>query len=367
MKFTMTKEELLRPLQLVSSVVERRQTMPILSNVLLQNTNNELTLTATDLEVEIIAKAFLDQSVSEGATTVPIKKFLDSCRTLPEEAKLQFESKDDKILLRSGKIRFTLSTLPANEFPSVETSQQLFTFDIPQNKLKTLIDKTHFAMAIQDVRFYLNGLLFELSNNQVRTVATDGHRLAMCTIPGEFQLTEPLKIIIPRKAVLELTRLLENIEDKATIIIGNNYMQIKLTDTIFTSKLIEGDYPNYTMVIPTGKGDDIIADKLALRQCLIRASVLSNEKYRGIRIEINNNKLKAVAINPEHEEAEDELAIEFSGEKLKIGFNVSYLVDAISAISDDTIHIKIANSNKCALITQKQEEDCLYVVMPMRL
>ncbi len=367
MKFTVTKEELLRPLQLISGVVERRQTMPILSNVLLQNSNNELTLTATDLEVEIVAKTFLDKSVSEGATTVPIKKFLDSCRTLPEEAKLQFESKDDKVLLRSGKIRFTLSTLPADEFPSVETSQQLFTFDIPQNKLKTLIDKTHFAMAIQDVRFYLNGLLLELSNNQVRTVATDGHRLAMCTMPGDFQLTDPLKIIIPRKAVIELTRLLEEAEDKATISIGNNYIQIKLTDSIFTSKLIDGEYPNYKMVIPPGEGDYIVADKLALRQCLIRASVLSNEKYRGIRIEIKDNKLKAVAINPEHEEAEDELAVEFSGDKLKIGFNVSYLVDAINAISDDTVNIKIASANKCALISQEQGEDCLYVVMPMRL
>jgi len=371
MKFAIEKEVLLHPLQLVNGVVEKRQTMPILSNVLIENTNSKLSLTATDLEIEITATVPLyantDDTNTEGKITVPMRKFHDTCRTLPDNAILKFEVDSDRAIIRCGRTRFTLMTLPADDFPTVNTEEATHEFFLPQSVMKNLLEKTQFAMALQDVRFYLNGLLIEVSPHQIRAVATDGHRLAMCTVAHKFAVEAPLQVIVPRKGVLELSRLLSNVDEDISLTLSRNFIRVVTSDVTFISKLVEGDYPNYNNVMPSGECDTIIADRNALKSCLVRTSILSNEKYKGIRIEVENETLRAVANNPEHEEAEDEVAVEFSGERTTVGFNVNYLVDAISALTSDNIKINISKTNSCALITDEKDDSALYVVMPMRL
>lgn len=366
MKFTTQREHILKPLQLVSGVVEKRQTLPILSNVLLKMAPEGLSITATDLEMEVIAKSNI-QVEKEGAITVPVRKFYDTVRTLPEGSEISFEVNGDKALLRSGKTRFSLTTMPAENFPVIETKEQKFELKLSQEKLKNLIDRTQFAMAMQDVRYYLNGLMFEIQGNEITAVATDGHRLALCKTDSDFQRQDKISVIVPRKAVLEITRLLENEDSPVHLVIGENFVKLELPEITFTSKLIDGQYPNYQAVIPNEGNTKAVADKGEIRQCLVRTSILSNEKYRGIRIQLGDNKLKAMANNPEQEEAEDEIDIEYSGENLEIGFNVNYMLDAISAIQDDKVKITFTDANGSALITPTEGKDCIYVVMPMRI
>ena len=366
MKFTTQRENLLRPLQLVSGVVERKQTLPILSNVLLSLDEGVLTFTATDLETEIVVRAAVDQDLG-GKTTVPVRKFQDTCRALPEEASLSFELTDSKAQIRSGKTRFSLTTLPANEFPLIEARLNQSSFRIPQRVLKHIIDKTAFAMATQDVRYYLNGLLLETTPERIRAVATDGHRLAMCTCDMALGMESSQQSIVPRKGVLELSRLLEDVDDETEVTIGDNFFRVELPELTFTTKLVEGKYPDYEAVIPRDGDKIVLADKNELRQCLVRTAILSNEKYRGIRIEIAPGVLVASANNPEQEEACDEIAVDYQGDKVAIGFNVNYLTDAVNAVSGDTVKIAFTDANGSALISSRDSDDCLYVVMPMRL
>ncbi len=366
MKFITQRETLLRPLQLVSGVVERKQTLPILSNVLLSLDQGVLTFTATDLETEVIVRTRVDEE-NTGKVTVPVRKFQDTCRALPEEALLQFEFSDNKARIKSGKTRFSLTTLPADEFPIIEARLNQSSFKLPQNVLKRIIDKTAFAMATQDVRYYLNGLLIEISENRIRAVATDGHRLAMCTQAIDLPFAGVQQSIVPRKGVLELSRLLEDSEEETEITIGDNFLRVELPELTFTTKLVDGKYPNYEAVIPTNGDKILFADKHELRQCLVRTAILSNEKYRGIRIEITPGLLTALANNPEQEEARDEIAVDYEGEGVVIGFNVNYLTDAVNAVSGDTVKIAFTDASGSALISAKNNDDCLYVVMPMRL
>ena len=365
MKFTISREALLHLLQAVIGVVERRQTMPILANVLLVAHDEEIAVTATDLEVELVARGSADKVDANGEITVPGRKLLDICRALPDTAAVKVTLEGDRLILRSGRSRFVLSTLPAADFPVIDELQDARDLKLSQADVSRLLDKTHFAMAQQDVRYYLNGLLLETGDTFVRAVATDGHRLAMCQIETSGDAGGQ-QVIIPRKGVLELQRLLGNGED-LELAIGSNHIRARLDGIQFTSKLIDGRFPDYERVIPSPKDNRLRADREALRHALQRASILANEKYRGIRLELAEQSLKIQANNPEQEEAEDELEVEYGGESLEIGFNVTYLLDALAAVNGDEVEIGFVDSNSSCLIHAPGEQQSRYVVMPMRL
>ena len=366
MKFIIKREELLPALQIVNGVVERRQTLPILSNLLLNAKKDCLTLAGTDMEVELVTNIKKVIGV-EGETTLPARKLLDICRALPEEAEISFSIKGDKAQLTSGKSRFTLSTLPAQEYPLVEEVDSIVEFEVEQKTLKSLLDKTSFAMAQQDVRYYLNGLLLEIDGKTLRSVATDGHRLALCDTTLQTEAKEKIQVIVPRKGVMELIRLLQDKEDNIRVQISANHIRINLAELRFTSKLIDGKFPDYTRVIPEQGLDPIKANRELLRQGLTRASILSNEKYRGVRILLEKNKLRALAHNPEQEEAEEELEVDYQGKDMEIGFNVSYLLDALGIIKSEDVILTISDPNSSCLILTENDPLCKYVVMPMRL
>jgi len=366
MKLTIQRESLLKPLQMVSGVVERRQSLPVLSNILLVTSGGSLSMTGTDLEVEMVAETLVP-GAEDGEITLPARKFMDICRTLPEQATLELKVDKERAVIRSGKSRFTLATLPANEFPNIDPIEQPFTFKLAQRDLKMLIEQTQFAMAHQDVRYYLNGLMLELADGVVRAVATDGHRLALCRVDAELSMAEPRQVIVPRKGVLELARLLEDAEALVEVQLGTNHIKLSLAEVTFTSKLIDGRFPDYQRVVPTGGNRVLRSEREALRQSFIRASVLSNEKFRGIRLQLQENLLKATVHNPEQEEAEEELEVDYQGEEFEIGFNVSYLLDALAALKSEQVSVTMTDSNSSCLIEGAEEPNCQYVVMPMRL
>ena len=364
MKFSVDREAILAPLQAVTGVVERRQTMPVLANILLVAKDDTLTITATDLEVELSAngKAVIQEA---GEITVPGRKLLDIVKALPEKANVTLSIEGERAILRSGKSRFTLTTLAASEFPVIENIDVKQQVNLKQSELKLLLEKTHFSMAQQDVRYYLNGLLFELMGNQLRLVATDGHRLAL----SEIQLPvtgETLQVILPRKGVLELQRILGP-EGEVQISIGTNHMRVTVDGVRFTSKLIDGRFPDYSRVIPVDPGRVVTADRIVLRTALQRAAILSNEKYRGIRLTLKPGLLVLQAHNPEQEEAEEELEIAHSGEAMEIGFNVNYLMEALAAVESEQVEMGFTDGNSSCLIKAPGEVKSRYVVMPMRL
>ena len=366
MYFNINREVLLSPLQLVNSVVERKQSIPILSNVLVTLKKEGMTLTATDMEVELIVKVAQEMGMEE-VFTLPARKLFDICKALPEASSMQFNLKKDQAEIVSGKSKFILATLPARDFPQIDEINVDINFELTQGTLKKLLEDTMFAMAQQDVRYYLNGLLFEVSNNSLRAVATDGHRLALKEIALSKEIPEKKQVIVPRKAITELMRLLENSEDTMEILIGQNHIRLNIGDIRFTSKLIDGKFPDYERVIPVEEENTIIADREKLRQSLNRASILSNEKYKGIGVQIKNSLLKAHAHNAEQEEAQEEIEIEYGGEEMEIGFNVIYLLDALSAIKTDRVKITIKDPSSSCLILPEEGGQCKYVVMPMRL
>lgn len=366
MKFNLNRDELLPSLQVVNSVVERRHTLPALSNLLVSAGSSGITLTGTDMEVELIS-TINQPSKEEKEFTVPARKLLDICRALPETAVLEFNVEKDQIIIKSGKSRFTLATLPAKDFPSTETSEPIIEFEIKQEDLKSLIEDTMFAMAQQDVRYYLNGMLLEVGENTLKAVATDGHRLALKEIQHETGAHELKQVIIPRKGVMELARLLTSTEDKVKVQISKNHIKMRIDSILFTSKLIDGRFPDYERVVPKESSNTLKADRGALKQSLTRASILSNEKYKGVRIILKKDSLKAFAHNPEQEEAEEELEVEYSGDEMEIGFNVTYLLDAINAIKTDKVVMTTTSPDSSCLLLPEDKENCKYVVMPMRL
>jgi DNA polymerase-3 subunit beta len=364
MKLTATREELLAPLQSVIGVVERRQTMPVLANVLLSARDARLAITGTDLEVELVAavRVAVEQP---GDITVPGRKLLDIFRALPEAVSVTLSSEGERVVVRAGRSRFTLSSLPAAEFPVVEEINAQQVLSLSQGEFRRLIDKTHFSMAQQDVRYYLNGLLLETQDRQLRAVATDGHRLALC----EMTLSEPAKpgqVIVPRKGVLELQRIL-GAGGQLELAIGTNHVRAQIGDIRFTSKLIDGRFPEYGRVIPSSPPRTVQADRETLRQALQRTAILSNEKYRGIRLAVRTDLLTIQAHNPEQEEAEDQVEVVYPGEELEIGFNVNYLLDALAAIETEKVEIGLTDSNSSCLIHAPGTTQTRYVVMPMRL
>ena len=365
MKFTAAREALLKPLQAVIGVVERRQTMPILSNVLMIAKDGQLSVTATDLEVELVAQTEIEAE-SDGEITVSGRKFLDICRALPEGSTISVSLSGEKLSVRAGRSKFNLVTLPAAEFPVVEDIKAGQTISVSQEALGRLIEKTHFSMAQQDVRYYLNGMLLEAGGNHLRAVATDGHRLALCQAVIEGSPMEEQQVIVPRKGVLELQRLLSG-EGDLNIELGSNHVRIQLDGIRFTSKLIDGRFPEYDRVIPKESSNELKADRGEFKGALQRTAILSNEKYRGIRLVIRDSGVVLQAHNPEQEEAEEELGVEYSGEDIEIGFNVIYLLDALSAVEGDDVTLSVQDSNSSCLIRQPGNPDCTFVVMPMRL
>lgn len=366
MKFNLLREDLLPALQLVNSVVDRRQNLPILSNLLLKLSSDTISVTATDMEVEM--KCSVQKATdTNGQITVPARKFLDICRSLPDEAEINFETNEEKLVLKSGKSRFTLVTQPAEEFPETDFLETKTEFTISQLEFHTLIHDTMFAMAQQDVRYYLNGMLLEFEKETLRAVATDGHRLALKEIKCSLPTIDKSQLILPRKTVQELIKIISQEEQDMVIQLTANHIRFKVGNTVLTSKLIDGKFPEYQRVIPETIDTPLIADKETLKQSLTRASILSNEKYRGVRITIEENKLKAEAQNPEQEQAEEEIEANYSGPTVEIGFNVSYLLDAINAIKTDTVKILIFDANSSCLILPDGDSTCKYVVMPMRL
>ncbi|MEZ5564182.1 MAG: DNA polymerase III subunit beta [Gammaproteobacteria bacterium] len=372
MKFSTSRSTLLKPVQSVMGVVERRQTMPILANVLFVVRGDELSVTATDLEVELVARVTLDKVDSGGEVTVPGRKLLDICRALPEGATVQLQLDGDRLVVKSGRSRFVLGTLPASEFPVVEPVEAVQSLELSQSELRTLLEKTHFAMAQQDVRYYLNGLLLETGRKLVRAVATDGHRLALCELPigtakGDGKGGKSAhQVIIPRKGVQELQRLLGG-DEPIVLAIGTNHVTATIGDVRFSSKLIDGRFPDYERVVPKPQANVLTANREVLRHALQRAAILSNEKYRGVRLELSSSSLRIQANNPDQEEARDELEVDYKGEPLEIGFNVNYLLDALAAVDGEQVQIGFVDAASSCLISAPGQPVARYVVMPMRL
>ncbi|OUS10727.1 DNA polymerase III subunit beta [Gammaproteobacteria bacterium 53_120_T64] len=370
MKFSVSKETLVKQLQMVVGVVERRQTLPILSNVLISLKQGELALTGTDLEVEIVSRAVAELAGDVNAEiTLPARKLLDICRSLPDGVDIKFSTNDKgRVVISSGRSRFTLSTLPAEEFPNVEDGAETLEFTLSANKLKQLIDSTSFAMAHQDVRYYLNGMLWEVSADKLNGVATDGHRLAISSVdlPGHVS-DSTVQVILPRKGVVELSRLLVD-EGDITVSLGEAHLRVRGSDFHFTSKLVDGAYPDYDRVLPKGGTLVVRGDRDTLRQAFSRAAILSNEKYRGVRLLLSENLLNIVANNPEQEEAQEEVPVEYLGTELEVGFNVNYILDVLNTLTGDEAVFILSDANSSALIQDPADEaGSSYVIMPMRL
>lgn len=365
MRFSLQREALLKPLAQVVNVVERRQTLPVLANLLLQVDDGRISLTGTDLEVEMVARADA-QDTEAGETTIPARKFFDIVRALPDGSKITITQAGDKITVQAGRSRFSLASLPANDFPSIDEVDATEHVQVPEAALKELIDRTAFAMAQQDVRYYLNGLLFDLRDSSLRCVATDGHRLALCEAPLE-EGSHKRQIIVPRKGVQELQRLLEGGDRVLDLELGRSHIRVKRDDVTFTSKLIDGRFPDYEAVIPIGADKQVKVDREALRAALQRAAILSNEKYRGVRVEVSPNQLRIQTNNPEQEEAQEDVEAETKVDGLAIGFNVTYLLDALTALRDEHVILSMRDANSSALVQEAGNERSRHVVMPLRL
>ena len=366
MQIKINREVLLKPLTNVSSIVERRHTLPILSNLLLQAKNNNIQLTATDLEMQISLN--IESKFSgELSTTISAKKLLDICRSLPEAVDIDMASTDSRIDVKAGKSRFNLQTLPAADYPVMtKVLDSNSSIQISQIVLKKLFKQVEFAMAQQDIRYYLNGLLLEVNENKLNIVGTDGHRLSFTstTLNQSYEKTE---VILPRKTVVELIKLLNESENEVNIELSAGQVNFSFDEIRLISKVIDGKFPDYHRVIPVGHQNTFSVNRMAVLTAMQRASILSNEKYRGIRMVLSNNNLKLISTNTEQEEAEEELEITYAKDGLDIGFNVTYLIDVLNNVNDETINFSFADANSSCLITVPNDENYKYVVMPMRI
>ncbi|NVK02436.1 MAG: DNA polymerase III subunit beta [Oceanospirillaceae bacterium] len=367
MRFVITREALIKPLQLVAGVVERRQTLPVLSNILMVAEGDQLSLTGTDLEVELVGRVQLDEPTQAGSVTVPARKLMDICKSLADDARIEMEVVGQKMVIKSGRSKFSLSTLAASEFPNVEDSPQTLQLNLPQAELRHLIDKTGFSMAQQDVRYYLNGMLLEVSEDSLRAVATDGHRLATSISDAEVPAGSQHQIIVPRKGILELARLLQGGDAPVTLVIGASHIRANVGDYTFTSKLVDGKFPDYQRVIPKNGDKVLLGDRQELRQVFHRIAILSNEKYRGVRLSLSDGYLQVMANNPEQEEAEETVAVDYQGPTIDIGFNVNYLLDVLSILNSDVVKFTLHDANSSALVEGFDDPNSVYVIMPMRM
>ncbi len=365
MQFIVAREHLLKPLQQVCAVLSSRPNIPVLNNVLLHIEDGNLTITGTDLEVELSTHAQLT-SGTNGKFTIPAKKFLDICRSLPDDAEISVSFEEDRAIVRSGRSKFNLATLPAEEYPNLTDWQSEVDFTIAQATLRRLIEATQFSMANQDARYFLNGMKFETEGNLLRTVATDGHRLAVCTIALEQELQNH-SVIVPRKGVLELSRLLEPSDQPARLQIGTNNLRICLDGIVFTSKLIDGRFPDYRRVLPRNADRILEAEWETLKQAFVRAAILSNERFRSVRLQLSRNQLKITATNPEQEEAEEIIDVSYNGEEMEVGFNVSYILDVLNALKCQRVRMRLTDASSSCLMENSEDSSAEYVIMPMRL
>ncbi|AIU68239.1 MULTISPECIES: DNA polymerase III subunit beta [Vibrio] len=366
MKFSIERNHLLKPLQQVSGALGGRPTLPILGNLLLKVEDNMLSMTATDLEVELISRVALEGDFEAGSVTVPSRKFLDICRGLPDDSVITFVLEGDRVQVRSGRSRFSLSTLPANDFPNIEDWQSEVEVSLTQGELRGLIEKTQFSMANQDVRYYLNGMLFEIDGTTLRSVATDGHRMAVSQVQLGADFAQQ-QIIVPRKGVLELVKLLDAPEQPVTLQIGSSNVRAEVNNFVFTSKLVDGRFPDYRRVMPQTTTKTLEAECDELRQAFSRAAILSNEKFRGVRVNLADTEMRITANNPEQEEAEEMLDVSFEGDPIEIGFNVSYVLDVLNTLRCEKVRVSMSDANASAMIENVDDDGAMYVVMPIRL
>ncbi len=358
---------LLRPLQAVSGIVERRHTLPILSNVMLEADGTALNLLATDLEIQVASSAVLEKAASRYAVTVSARKLQDILRSLPDKTVVSLDAQEGRLQVKAGKSRFNLQTLPAQDFPRIaDAGNGAGSVRVPQKVLRRLLLLVQYGMAQQDIRYYLNGLLLIVEERQLTMVATDGHRLAHAAA----KLPQPVarsEVIIPRKAVLELAKLLAEVEDEVDIRILPNQVQFRFSGIDLVSKVVDGKFPDYTRVIPTNYKKHFTLDRVLLQQALQRAAILSNEKFRGVRWVIGASSLKIVCTNAEQEEAEEELEIDYNGDALDIGFNITYLLDVLNNLDAKEVDCAVGDANSSMLMSVPGNREFKYVVMPMRI
>ncbi|KQP21607.1 DNA polymerase III subunit beta [Pseudorhodoferax sp. Leaf267] len=358
---------LLAVLQSVSGIVERRHTLPILANVMLRKTGSDVQLTTSDLEIQIRTTAELGGDAGNFVTTVGARKLIDILRTMPADQTVSLESAQNKLVLKGGKSRFTLQTLPAEDFPLVQESAEFGpAFSVPQKTLKDLLGQVAFAMAVHDIRYYLNGILFVAEGKQLSLVSTDGHRLAFASATLDVEVPKQ-EVILPRKTVLELQRLLSDAEGAIEMQFANNQARFRFGGMEFVTKLVEGKFPDYNRVIPKNHKNEITLGRQALLSSLQRTAILTSEKFKGVRLNVEPGSLRVASSNAEQEEAQDELDIDYSGDSIEIGFNVTYLIDALTNMQQDMVKIELSDGNSSALLTIPENSNFKYVVMPMRI
>ncbi len=362
-----TQDKVLSVFQSVSGIVERRHTLPILANVMLRKTGNALQFTTSDLEIQIRTTAELDGDAGNFTTTVGARKLIDILRTMPADQTVSLESSQNKLILKGGKSKFTLQTLPAEDFPLVQEAASFGPkFSVPQKTLKELLGQVSFAMAVHDIRYYLNGILFVAEGQQLSLVATDGHRLAFASATLDVEVPKQ-EVILPRKTVLEMQRLLSDAEGAIEMQFASNQAKFSFGGMEFVSKLVEGKFPDYNRVIPKNHKNAITLGRQALLASLQRTAILTSDKFKGVRLNIDPGTLRVASNNAEQEEAVDELDIDYSGDSIEIGFNVTYLIDVLTNMEQDMVKVELSDSNSSALITIPDNSSFKYVVMPMRI
>jgi DNA polymerase-3 subunit beta len=368
------QEKILTALQAVSGIVERRHTLPILANVLIRKTGSQIEFTTSDLEIQVRTSAELGGDAGNFTTTVGSRKMIDILRCLPNDQTVTLSANQNKLTLQGGKSRFTLQTLPSDDFPLVQEAADFGPmFSVPQKTLKELINQVHFAMAVHDIRYYLNGILFVAEGNSLTLVATDGHRLALAQATLDVEIPKQ-EVILPRKTVLELQRLLKDGKDssgeKENVIemrFAGNQAKFSFSEMEFVTKLVEGKFPDYNRVIPKNHKNSVTLGRAALLSSLQRAAILTSEKFKGVRVNIEPGTLRIASSNAEQEEAKEELEIDYGGDTIEIGFNVTYLMDALANMSVDMVKLELQDTNSSVLITVPEQAGFKYVVMPMRI
>ena len=372
MKFRTSREVLLRPLRVVTGVVDRRHTLPVLANLLLEASDDGLLLRATDLEMEVVARVREDVEVAQsGVVTVSAQKLGEIWQSLPDGAQVQVALESDRVVLRSGSSRFVLATIPVADFPSSQEGEEeeglKVELALPHSDMRRLIERTKCAMANQDVRYFLNGLLLELSGNTLRAAASDGHRMALCTLDGGAEVPETLRLIVPRKSVLDIERLLADSQEEVRLVLGRNNIRISQGRYTLTTKLVDGQFPDVDRIVPRNADKTILGDRETLRQALHRASILSSEKSSEVRFQVEGDQLTIRASNPNQEEAEEVVAVDYAGQPLEVGFNVRYIQDVLTALDTESVKFSLPENNGIAVIEGPGAEEALYLVMPLRL
>ena len=362
-----TQEKVLGALQAVAGIVERRHTLPILANVLIRKEGSQVELTTSDLEIQVRTTAELDGDSGSFATTVGARKLIDILRSMPADQTVSLSASQNKLTLQGGKSRFTLQTLPSDDFPLVQEAADFGPmFSVPQKTLKALINQVHFAMAVHDIRYYLNGILFVAEGKSLTLVATDGHRLALAQATLDVEIPKQ-EVILPRKTVLELQRLLKDEDTAIEMRFAGNQAKFVFSGMEFVTKLVEGKFPDYNRVIPKNHKNAVTLGRAPLLASLQRAAILTSEKFKGVRVNIEPGTLRIASSNAEQEEAKEELEIDYGGDSIEIGFNVTYLIDALTNMSQEMVKIELQDTNSSALITVPEQVGFKYVVMPMRI